>query len=557
MRFTDILLVTLLAVCLVGSAGAEKIYLNPSDQIHNTSPDESYNEAAAMKEVAQKLQSKLSARGFEVQNSDGGTMSEATTAANAWPADIYISLHSNAGAGPGWGKAHGTNTLYYLPKDGSGANPISIKLALLCDEKVVEKMTTYGRGHNFAVTADLPFLNFNLFVLRRTNMPGTLVEGLFHDNEEDTAVLKTEEGRDAYAQGVYEALCDYFGQSYYPDAPILDPAGPVGNDSNGWLAVVIRSDKGNALCVRQTGINAAWAGEWLDLGGSLGGAPAVARNAQGRLQAFARGPGDRIWHKVQASRGIDRWNGWYDLGGNAAGDPAIGIDGDGRLVVFAVGSDGHLRYKVQRSVNSALQWDAWNDLGGPCVGTPAVSRGADGQLVVACRAPENGLIISTQSGDEWTLRNDLDEVVASDPVAVRDREDRLTLFCLGSDGHVLSKTGTAWQDLGGSFVGGPAVGVGTDGRFEVFAIDSQGAVSHNSQGTDGAWTGWQSLGGTFIGAPIVRRNLDGRIELFARTSDGKVQYRVQREPSKSAIWDGWYTVGEVFTAAVREYPPAQ
>ncbi len=552
MRFTDILLLILLAGSLIGSAGAEKIYLNPSDQIHNMSPDGTYCEADGMKDVGRKLEAKLKARGFEVQNSDGGTMREACDAANAWPADIFISLHSNAAGSKNSGKAHGTNTLYYFPRDGREPNPISIKLALLCDEKVVEKMTTYGRGHNFAVTADFPFLPYNLYVLRRTNMPGTLVEGLFHDNEEDTAVLKTEEGRDAYAQGVYEALCDYFGKSYYPDAPILDPVGPVANDSTGNLALVVRGEKGNATLVRQTGINARWSAQSIDLEGNISGEPVIARNPQGRLHVFAQGPGGRVWHKVQAKVGSDRWNGWYDLRGTASGDPVVARYADGRLVVFAVGSDGHLRYKAQRSVNSGLQWDEWNDLGGQVIGKPSVCRGADGQLVVACRAPERGLIVATQSGDEWTVRNDQDDVVAGDPVAVMDR-----IFCLGPDGHVLSRTGAAWQDLGGSFVGSPVVGVGTDGVLEVFALDGQGAVSHSSQGSDGSWTGWQSLGGTFSSTPIVGRNLDGRIELLARASDGKMQYRIQREPGKSAIWDGWYTVGEYFTATVREYPAAQ
>lgn len=42
---------------------------------------------------------------------------------------------------------------------------------------------------------------------------------------------------------------------------------------------------------------------------------------------------------------------------------------------------------------------------------------------------------------------------------------------------------------------------------------------------------------------MVGRNKDGRIELFARGKDGQVQYRVQREPAKSAVWDGWYPLG--------------
>lgn len=472
----SLVMLALVAVCVVGPAGAVKVYINPSDQKGNWSSDKTYCEADAMQEVARRLEAKLSARGFEVRNSNGDTMANSCKAANEWPADIFISLHTNARGGSGWGEPHGTLAVYHQPRDGSAPNPISMALARRCDDKCVEKFTTYGRGHDWGVVADLPYLTYTLYVLRRTEMPGTLVEGLFHDNEADTAVLKTEEGRDAYAQGVYEAVCDHFGWSYYPDAPILDPVGPVANDVNGCLAVVSRTDKGNVLVCTQTGINGAWPTEWVDLKGAATGDPVIGRNPQGRLQVFIRGAGGRIQHKVQSSPGSDRWNGWYDLGGNAAGDPVVGKQADGRLVIMAVGSDGHLRCRTQRSAKSALQWDEWVDLGK----SPRKDSGWD-----------------------------------------------------------------ALKDLDGRSFGAPAVGVSTDGRIEVFALDTKGAVVHASQGADGKWGGWQSLGGSFIGGPWVGRNRDGRIEVFAREADGTVRYRVQREPAKSAVWDGWYTLSSV------------
>lgn len=501
------LLVILALFCLAASAGAQKIYINPSDQIHNWSPDKTYCEAEGMQDVARRLEAKLKARGFDVKNSDGATMRESCDAANAWPADVFISLHSNAAGSKNSGKAHGTNTLFFFPRDGREPNPISIKLAVICDEKVVEKMTTYGRGHDFAVTPDYPFLPYNLYVLRSTNMPGTLVEGLFHDNEEDVAVLKSDEGRDAYAQGVYEALCDHFGRSYYPDAPIIDSVGPVANDSEGNLALVVRGEKGNAEVIRQQGVNARWQEEWADLGGEIDGRPVIARNAQGRLHVFVQVAGGRVWHKVQASAGSDRWNGWYDLGGDAVGDPIVVRDADGRLAVFAVGSDGRLRSKVQRSTSSALQWGSWQDA-----------------------TEDDGLH------------------------GIRDAEGRMAVCRLDSKGQVLYRSHgeSDWARLGGSFVAA-SVGISTDGRPEVFARDSEGSISHNSRAADGQWRGWQSLGGEFAGGPAVGRNRDGRIEVFARNKDGKWMYRIQREPGKSAIWDGWYTVGEYFKAKVREY----
>jgi hypothetical protein len=544
-------------VVAAGPAHAIKIYLNPSDQTANFSPDNSYCEAVGLKDVARRLEAKLRARGFEVQNSDGGTMSQACNAANAWPADIFISMHSNAGAGPGWGKAHGTNTLYYQSRDGSPPNPISIELATRCDEKVVEKMTTYDRGHNFAITADLPFLGYPLYVLRKTNMPGTLVEGLFHDNMEDTAVLKTEEGRDAYAQGVYEAICDHFGWTYYPDSPLLNQAGPAANNADGRLVISFPGTNGSVWVCGQTGGNGAWSASWQDLKGISVSAPAVVRNASGRLDVFSLGTGSRIWHKVQASPGGEAWNGWYDLGGIVDCAPAVGINADGRLSVFAVAPDRHVKVKAQRSAGS-LAWDNWLDLGGRGFGRPAVAANADARLAVFCTDPGGAICYKFQHAanspacDAWYK---FGGPASGDPVAVTDGSGRIVVFTCGIDSHIRYRVQKApnstafdgWVELNGTMVGSPAVSMSTDGRFEVFARDTAGTIWHKSQITASGkvWSDWAALKGTFTTDPMIARNKDGRIEVFARgNGDGKMWRRVQREPGKSAIWDGWYPMGD-------------
>ncbi len=560
MRMLVILALAVLAV----SARAQKIYINPSDQIHNWSPDKTYCEADGMQDVARRLEAKLKARGFDVRNSNGATMKESVDAANAWPADIFISLHSNAAGSQNSGKAHGTNTLFFFPRDGREPNPISIKLAVICDEKVVEKMTTYGRGHDFAVTPDYPFLPYNLYVLRKTEMPGTLVEGLFHDNEEDVAVLKTEEGRDAYAQGVYEAICDHFGWSYYPAAPTPDASGPVANDSDGNLALVMRSREGTAQIIRQFGVNARWSENWSDLGGDIDGEPSVGRNAQGRLQVFAVS-GGRVWHKVQSRAGSDRWNGWYDLGGRASDSPAVARMADGRLVVFAVGADGILRSRAQRSAESALQWSGWHELGG-LSGLSAVAAQADGRLVVAAVTGDCKLKWTVQAPDmRWEKWRDLEGDGFGMRALVLDQKGRLALFAKGPGDRVMLRVQNspnadewdAWQDLGVPYANGLAAARSGDGRIEVFGLDAACALFHASQNPDGQWSDWQALPGVEVSGLAVGRNNDGRVEVFAQNKAGKWMYRIQREPGKSAIWDGWYTVGEYFKAKVREYPTSK
>ncbi len=549
----------LMAIVVVFSAvpaGAIKIYLNPSDQTANFSPDNTYCEADNMQDVARRLAAKLAARGFEVKNSDGKTMSASCNEANAWPTDIFISLHSNAGSQTGWGKNHGTNTLYYQPRDGSPSNPISIELATRCDEKCVEKFTTYGRGHNFAITADRPFLGYNLYVLRRTDMPGTLVEGLFHDNMEDVAVLKTEEGRDAYAQAVYEALCDYFNWTYYPDAPPLTSSGPATNHADGRLAIAFPGKDGAMWVCSQTGGNGVWAGSWQNLKGSSVGTPVVIRGASGRLDIFSLGTGSHTWHKVQVSPGGDVWNGWYDLGGTMDSGPAVGINADGRLGVFAA-ENKHLTLKVQRSPGS-LAWDNWLDLGGRAFGRPAVAANADGRLMVFCTDSKGAICYRVQRKPNDAVYGPwyrFGGPAAGDPVVINDASGRIAVFTCGTDSHIRyriqkaanSATWDKWVDLGGAMVGIPAVSLNTDGRFEVFARDTSGTIWHKSQNSPDSkiWSHWTAFLGTFTSDAMVSRNKDGRIEVFARgNGDGKIWRRVQREPSKSATWDGWYPLGD-------------
>ena len=73
--------------------------------------------------------------------------------------------------------------------------------------------------------------------------------------------------------------------------------------------------------------------------------------------------------------------------------------------------------------------------------------------------------------------------------------------------------------------------------------DTRGSRKPSYESADRWIADAASLGGNFTGDPMVGRNKDGRIDLFARDKDGQVQFRVQREPAKSAIWDGWYSLG--------------
>ena len=80
--------------------------------------------------------------------------------------------------------------------------------------------------------------------------------------------------------------------------------------------------------------NGSWSG-WADRGGSIQGLPIVARNLDGRLEVFGRGTDNAIWHMWQVAPNSG-WSGWASFGGGLKSEPAVGQNLDGRLQVFAV-----------------------------------------------------------------------------------------------------------------------------------------------------------------------------------------------------------------------------
>lgn len=199
---------------MASPAWAIKVSIIPSIQQSNHSPDYTYVEGTGMNDTAAKLASKLAARGFEVRNSayTFSTVNAACYDAAAWGANCCISNHTNASAAndTGWHSQRGTQT-FYLVNWGGYSSPGDIDIAQRCGSKLVQKFGYWGRGYNGAAYS----VNQGDFVW---NAPGdhALVEGLFHDNWDDLQVLNLDQGRLAYADGVYEAVCDHYGWSYGP-----------------------------------------------------------------------------------------------------------------------------------------------------------------------------------------------------------------------------------------------------------------------------------------------------------------------------------------------------
>jgi hypothetical protein len=113
-------------------------------------------------------------------------------------------------------------------------------------------------------------------------------------------------------------------------------------------------------------------GAWSTIGRITGlrlAAPMVAANADGRLEVFARGSDNALWHIYQQP-GASTWSSWESLGrppGVALpfgfATDAVAENDDQRLEVFVVAGDAAVWHIYQTRPNCC--WSEWESLGHP------------------------------------------------------------------------------------------------------------------------------------------------------------------------------------------------
>jgi MYXO-CTERM domain-containing protein len=193
-----------LGVLLAGDAGAKKITLNPSDQTTNPVAGGG-NEAQYALINAKLAKTILVDHGYSVTVDQD--FYNAPKNANSWGANVFISIHTNAGGG------HGTETLYLS----SGGKTLAGKV----QSGLVAALPYQSRG--LKVRTDLHVLN-------ATNMVACLTECLFHDCSKssgyqghppsEASFLKSAAGQKKIAQGIASGACAYFGTSCDASAPM-------------------------------------------------------------------------------------------------------------------------------------------------------------------------------------------------------------------------------------------------------------------------------------------------------------------------------------------------
>lgn len=155
--------------------------------------------------IASRVEKTLLAKGISVKMSrnsltdnviSGGSVSNSLRAryssANEWKADIFVSIHCNAGGGSG--------CEVYCYKSGGQAETLAKNIL----SGMIWNTDLISRGVKTA----------NYAVLKNTNMPAVLVETAFIDNENDAAFLGSEDGQKQIAKGIAEGIMEYLGVDY-------------------------------------------------------------------------------------------------------------------------------------------------------------------------------------------------------------------------------------------------------------------------------------------------------------------------------------------------------
>lgn len=175
-----------------------------------------YVEADGVLDMAKRLRLILAPLpGMNIKMSREGdetvALPERSARANAWGADILLSIHTNAAASP---HAGGIETFHsYNGKWGSNFRGEARRLAALLQQELVKALGLNDRGikTRLVTSNGSPILGMDFYaVIRRTKCPAIIAEVGFHSNPREEALLKTGSFRQKAAQAMALGIKQYF-----------------------------------------------------------------------------------------------------------------------------------------------------------------------------------------------------------------------------------------------------------------------------------------------------------------------------------------------------------
>lgn len=174
---------------------AKKIFLSPSNQDGNKYAYGNTTEDVQCGRIAVALKAALERCGFEVKLEQYDTIQNRVAHANAWGADMYIVLHTNATL---YHNAGGTQVFYFAVNGYGNVAATAIFNALkdITPGKNAERCSQYS----------------TLYELKATNATAVYIEAEFHDIAEYAKWII--EHTDEIAEAICKGVCDYYNEKY-------------------------------------------------------------------------------------------------------------------------------------------------------------------------------------------------------------------------------------------------------------------------------------------------------------------------------------------------------
>ncbi len=229
-------------------------------------------EKAKNLEVALKLRALLLAAGFDVilsrETDKTVELQQRTDYANAWPADVLLSIHHNAGGGRGIETYHSA----YAAKHQADGKRLgqAVHGALI---KEFAEMT--NRGTKTRTFQQSPVDYYHM--IREARVPSIITETGFVDNAQDAGIIKAATFVDRQARALFAGVREYFGVAASAGTPILGPAQATVGQAQAWA-------RGRSAQQRFIDIAAAY---WK-YGGMTGIRPEVLYAQSAKETAFGR-----------------------------------------------------------------------------------------------------------------------------------------------------------------------------------------------------------------------------------------------------------------------------
>ncbi len=153
------------------------------------------------KRICDKIESLFSGyKEIEILRIDDGselTITKRTNKANNFKADLYLSIHHNAGINGGKGGGVEVYTYLKVSKETTDWQEAFYK-------KIIEKTALKGNRAN-------PLRKANLGECRQTKMPAVLIECGFMDSVVDTPIILTEDFANKVATACFENITEKLG----------------------------------------------------------------------------------------------------------------------------------------------------------------------------------------------------------------------------------------------------------------------------------------------------------------------------------------------------------